>query len=72
MQRYRPWLHLSSGGYWCYFRGMTLPFAYIGGDPALDLVNTVDWTGAGPAQERLADYAALVADQTFTSREAAS
>ena len=39
---------------------MALPFSHIGGDPALDLVNTVDWTAAGPARDRLADYAALV------------
>ena len=25
-----------------------LPFKYVGGDPAVDLVNTVDWTRAGP------------------------
>jgi predicted RNA-binding Zn ribbon-like protein len=30
-----------------------MPFAYVGGDPALDLVNTVDWTSRGPEQERL-------------------
>ncbi|HYC33920.1 MAG TPA: ABATE domain-containing protein [Gemmatimonadales bacterium] len=35
-------------------------FTYVGGDPALDLVNTVDWTAAGPAGERLVDYRALV------------
>jgi len=36
---------------------MTLPpLKYIGGDPALDLVNTVDWTAAGPRGERLPDY----------------
>jgi predicted RNA-binding Zn ribbon-like protein len=33
-----------------------LPFRYIGGDPALDLVNTVDWTSRGPDDERLTDY----------------
>ncbi len=37
-----------------------LPFRYVGGDPALDLVNTVDWTSRGPADERLGDYARLV------------
>jgi predicted RNA-binding Zn ribbon-like protein len=42
--------------YW----GMT-SFAYIAGDPALDLVNTVDWTPAGPTEERLPDYASLLA-----------
>jgi predicted RNA-binding Zn ribbon-like protein len=34
----------------------TLPFEYLGGDPALDLVNTVDWTSRGPEQERLIDF----------------
>lgn len=33
-----------------------LPFKYVGGDPSLDLVNTVDWTGRGPENERLTDY----------------
>jgi predicted RNA-binding Zn ribbon-like protein len=33
-----------------------LSFQYIGGDPALDLVNTVDWTSRGPEQERLTDF----------------
>jgi predicted RNA-binding Zn ribbon-like protein len=36
-----------------------LPFRYIGGDPALDLVNTVDWTRDGPDDERLTDYGRL-------------
>jgi predicted RNA-binding Zn ribbon-like protein len=36
-----------------------LPFKYIGGEPALDLVNTVDWTATGPRAERLTDYARL-------------
>lgn len=36
-----------------------LPFKYIGGDPSLDFVNTVDWTDRGPIQERLTDYARL-------------
>jgi len=36
------------------------PFEYIGGDPALDFVNTVDWTDAGPVNERLGDYSDLV------------
>jgi predicted RNA-binding Zn ribbon-like protein len=35
-------------------------FEYIGGDPALDLVNTVDWTSRGPEQERLTDFDQLV------------
>jgi predicted RNA-binding Zn ribbon-like protein len=34
----------------------TLEFQYIGGDPALDLVNTVDWTSRGPEEERLIDF----------------
>jgi predicted RNA-binding Zn ribbon-like protein len=34
-----------------------LPFRYVAGDPALDLVNTVDWTRRGPDDERLTDYA---------------
>lgn len=36
-----------------------LPFKYVGGDPSLDLVNTVDWTERGPEKERLTDYARL-------------
>lgn len=40
---------------------MTTPFAFVGGDPALDLVNTVDWTPDGLANERLPDYGALLA-----------
>jgi predicted RNA-binding Zn ribbon-like protein len=40
--------------------GRDLPFEYIGGDPALDLVNTVDWTSRGPEEERLTDFARLV------------
>ena len=36
-----------------------LPFKYIGGDPAIDLVNTVDWTSLGPAHDRLTDYGRL-------------
>jgi predicted RNA-binding Zn ribbon-like protein len=37
----------------------SLPLKYVGGDPSLDLVNTVDWTGAGLKDERLPDYAHL-------------
>jgi predicted RNA-binding Zn ribbon-like protein len=33
-----------------------LPFQYIAGDPALDLVNTVDWTSRGLEEERLTDF----------------
>ena len=35
-------------------------FRYIGGNPALDLVNTVDWTEHGLVHERLSDYTRLV------------
>src|SRR5437016_8904263 len=35
-------------------------FRYIGGNPALDLVNTVDWTEHGLVHERLSDYSRLV------------
>ena len=34
-------------------------FLYVGGDPALDLVNTVDWTPRGPEEERLGTYEQL-------------
>jgi len=37
-----------------------VPFKYIGGDPSLDLVNTVDWTSRGLEQDRLTDYARLI------------
>jgi len=33
-----------------------LPFKYVGGDPAVDLVNTIDWTSTGLKDERLGDY----------------
>lgn len=33
-----------------------LPFKFVAGDPAVDLVNTVDWTSAGLAEDRLSDY----------------
>jgi predicted RNA-binding Zn ribbon-like protein len=36
-----------------------LSFKYIGGDPAVDLVNTVDWTRKGLRDERLHDYERL-------------
>lgn len=36
-----------------------LPLKYVGGDPALDLVNTVDWTSDGPDNERIPDYERL-------------
>jgi predicted RNA-binding Zn ribbon-like protein len=35
---------------------LDLPFQYVAGDPALDLVNTVDWTSRGPEQDRLTDF----------------
>jgi predicted RNA-binding Zn ribbon-like protein len=34
-------------------------FEYLGGDPALDLINTVDWTSRGPEHERLESYGQL-------------
>jgi predicted RNA-binding Zn ribbon-like protein len=34
-------------------------FRFVGGDPALDLVNTVDWTPAGLVDELLTDHASL-------------
>ena len=36
-----------------------LRFKYVGGDPAVDLVNTVDWTRRGPIAERLTSYERL-------------
>ena len=36
-----------------------LPFKYIGGDPSIDLVNTVDWTDRGLVEDRLTDYERL-------------
>lgn len=33
-----------------------LPFRFIGGHPALDLINTVDWTRHGAEDERMTDY----------------
>ncbi len=35
-------------------------FEYIGGDPAIDFVNTVDWTSRGPEQERLTDFDGVI------------
>jgi predicted RNA-binding Zn ribbon-like protein len=37
----------------------TRPFAFVGGDPSLDLVNTAAWTRHGLAHERLTTYDAL-------------
>jgi predicted RNA-binding Zn ribbon-like protein len=34
-------------------------FLYVGGDPALDLINTVDWTPRGPENERLEGFEQL-------------
>ena len=39
----------------------TMPFKFVGGDRALDLLNTVDWTTSGPALDRLSDYGRLLA-----------
>lgn len=36
------------------------PFEYVGGDPALDFVNTVDWAREGPRRDRLTHYGRLV------------
>jgi predicted RNA-binding Zn ribbon-like protein len=36
-----------------------LPFKLVGGDPSLDLVNTVDWIERGLENERLTDYERL-------------
>ncbi|HEY5940548.1 MAG TPA: ABATE domain-containing protein [Gemmatimonadales bacterium] len=36
------------------------PFQYIGGDPSIDFVNTVDWTSRGPEQERLTDFERVI------------
>jgi predicted RNA-binding Zn ribbon-like protein len=37
-----------------------LPFKFVGGDPSLDLVNTVDWTPSGLEHDRLGSYDRLV------------
>jgi predicted RNA-binding Zn ribbon-like protein len=37
-----------------------LPFKYVAGHPALDLVNTVDWTAHGLEDDRLTDYDRLI------------
>jgi predicted RNA-binding Zn ribbon-like protein len=34
-------------------------FLYVGGDPAIDLINTVDWTSRGPEEERLETFEQL-------------
>jgi predicted RNA-binding Zn ribbon-like protein len=33
-----------------------LPLKYVGGDPGIDLVNTVDWVADGLAHDRIPDY----------------
>jgi len=37
-----------------------LPLRFIAGDPALDMVNTVDWTDQGLVFDRLTDYGRVV------------
>jgi predicted RNA-binding Zn ribbon-like protein len=37
-----------------------LPLKFVGGDPSLDFVNTVDWTESGLVNDRLVDYGGLV------------
>lgn len=49
------------------------PFKYVGGHPAVDLVNTLDWTSRGPERDRLTSYDRLVEWATgagVVSREA--
>ena len=49
------------------------PFKYVGGHPAIDLVNTLDWTSRGPERDRLTSYDRLVEWATgagVVSREA--
>jgi predicted RNA-binding Zn ribbon-like protein len=41
-------------------RAPELPLKFVGGDPSLDLVNTVDWTAGGLVNERLGDYSRLL------------
>src|SRR6188768_2969294 len=36
-----------------------VPFKFVGGDPSVDLVNTVDWTAGGLVHERLTSYERL-------------
>jgi predicted RNA-binding Zn ribbon-like protein len=38
----------------------TLPFKFVGGRVALDLLNTADWPPGGPAMDRLASYERLL------------
>src|SRR5215475_10971439 len=37
-----------------------LPFKFVGGQTALDLVNTADWPSPGPALDRLSEYQRLL------------
>ncbi len=37
-----------------------LPLKFVGGDPSLDFVNTVDWTPDGLTNDRLLDYRRLL------------
>src|SRR5687768_7143490 len=36
-----------------------LPLKYVGGDPSIDLVNTVDWIGDELDHDRIPDYSRL-------------
>ncbi len=38
----------------------TLPLKFVGGDPSLDFINTVDWTPSGLEHDRLGSYERLV------------
>ena len=38
----------------------SLPFKFVGGDPSVDFVNTVDWTPSGLEHDRLGSYDRLV------------
>jgi predicted RNA-binding Zn ribbon-like protein len=37
-----------------------LPLKFVGGDPSVDFVNTVDWTVAGLKNDRLVDYQRVI------------
>ena len=52
----------------------TLPFKFVGGRVALDLLDTADWTADGPAQDRLASYERLLqwAEEVGVVSEASS
>lgn len=36
------------------------PYRYVGGDPAIDFINTADWTGRGLELDRFASYGRLL------------